>query len=121
MWIRSKVIVLAVVLLLFFGLGLHQSPDWIQNFEEQEYGAASPFVEPIGVVDGLAVYREGIGEPVLLFPYPHGHTTEPMAQGPLADILFDLGRSVISFDVPGAYRSTREPIGDMAEIICCAD
>ena len=32
-----------------------------------------------------------------------------MAQTPLADILVAMGRSLVSFDVPGAYRSTREP------------
>jgi proline iminopeptidase len=32
-----------------------------------------------------------------------------------------LGYQVISFDVPGAYRSTRLPAGDMDEMIACAD
>jgi proline iminopeptidase len=44
-----------------------------------------------------------------------------MAQGPLADMLVRMGRTVISFDVPGAYRSTRKPIGDMDEVIRSAD
>lgn len=39
---------------------------------------------------------------------PTDNTTEPMAQSPLAEILVGIGRSVVSFDVPGAYRSTRE-------------
>jgi proline iminopeptidase len=32
-----------------------------------------------------------------------------------------MGRTVITFDVPGAYRSTREPVGDMDEMIRSAD
>jgi proline iminopeptidase len=78
-------------------------------------------VEPASVDDGLAVYRVGRGEPLLLFPYPHGHTTEPMAQGRIAGTLTGLGRTVVTFDVPGAYRSTREPVGDMDEMIRSAD
>jgi len=121
MWIYPTAIVPAVLLLFFFSLGLHRKPRWIRNFEADEYGRVHPFVEPEAVIDGLAVYRTGAGEPVLLFPYPHGHTVEPMAQTPLADILVDMGRSVVSFDVPGAYRSTRETAGDMAEMIRGAD
>jgi proline iminopeptidase len=44
-----------------------------------------------------------------------------MAQELLAGILTGMGRSVVTFDVPGAYRSTREPIGDMDEMIRSAD
>ena len=106
---------------LFLGLGFHRKPEFIHNFEEREYSDGKPFIEPEAVVEGLAVYRVGAGEPVLLFPYPHGHTTEPMAQGPVADILVGMGRTVVSFDVPGAYRSTREPVGDMDEMIRSAD
>jgi len=94
---------------------------FIRNFEEEEYGREQPFVEPESVVDGLAVYEVGDGQPVLLFPYPHGHTTEPMAQGPLAEIVTRTRRRAVSFDVPGAYRSTREPTGDMDEMVRCAD
>ena len=120
-WICLAVAVLGIFCLLFFGLGLHHRPHYIQNFEEAEYGREHPFVEPVSVVDGLAIYAVGHGEPVLLFPYPHGHTTEPMAQGPMAEILAGMGRTVVTFDVPGAYRSTREPLGDMDEMIRCAD
>jgi proline iminopeptidase len=113
--------VLGILSLVFFGLGLHRKPQYIHNFEEEEYGSANPFVAPVSVVDGLAVYSVGSGEPVLLLPYPHGHTTEPMAQGPIAVMLAGMGRNVVTFDVPGAYRSTREPIGDMDEMIRSAD
>jgi pimeloyl-ACP methyl ester carboxylesterase len=39
----------------------------------------------------------------------------------MAEILAGMGRTVVTFDVPGAYRSTREPVGDMDEMICSAD
>lgn len=121
MWIYTALAVLGIFSVLFFSLGLHRKPQYIQNFEEEEYGREHPFVEPVSVVDGLAVYTVGSGEPVLLFPYPHGHTTEPMAQGPIARILAGLGRTIVTFDVPGAYRSTREPVGDVDEMIRSAD
>ena len=112
---------IGVFSVLVFGLGLHRKPLYISNFEGEAYGRARPFVEPVSVVDGLAVYSTGSGEPVLLFPYPHGHTTEPMAQGPIAGSLARMGRTVVTFDVPGAYRSTRDPVGDMEEMIRSAD
>jgi pimeloyl-ACP methyl ester carboxylesterase len=121
MWIYIALAFLGILSVLFFGLGLHRRPQYIQNFEEEEYGGAHRFVEPTSVDDGLAVYSAGRGEPLLLFPYPHGHTVEPMAQGPIAGILAGLGRTEIIFDVPGAYRSTREPVGDMDEMIRSAD
>jgi proline iminopeptidase len=121
MWIFVILAVFGVFVVLFFGLGLHRKPRYIHNFEEAEYGKVNPFVEPVSVVDDLAVYTIGSGEPVLLFPYPHGHTTEPMAQGPIAEILVEMGRTVVTFDVPGAYRSTRTPVGDMDEMIRSAD
>ena len=121
MWIYMALAFLGIISVLFFGLGLHRRPQYIQNFEGEEYGREHRFVEPTSVDDGLAVYSAGRGEPLLLFPYPHGHTVEPMAQGPMAETLAGLGRRVITFDVPGAYRSTREPVGDMDEMIRSAD
>ncbi len=121
MWIYLLGAVLAILAVLFFSLGLHRKPRYIRNFEEEEYGREKPFVEPVSVAGGLAIYSAGSGEPLLLFPYPHGHTTVPMAQSQLAEILVGMGRTVVSFDVPGAYRSTREPVGDMDEMIQSAD
>jgi len=121
MLIYTTVAVLGILTVLVFGLGLHRRPRYIQHFEEEEYGTEHAFVEPGSVTGGLAVYTVGRGEPVLLFPYPHGHTTEPMAQGPIAEILAGMGRTVVSFDVPGAYRSTRDPVGDVHEMIRSAD
>jgi proline iminopeptidase len=109
------------VVVLFFGLGLHRKPEYIQNFEEEEFGGVQSFVEPVSVDDGIAVYRVGRGEPLLLFPYPHGHTMEPMAHGMIAEALAGMGRTVVTFDPPGTYRSTQEPVGDMDEMIRSAD
>lgn len=121
MWIYIALAAFGIFSVLFFSLGLHRKPQYIQNFEAEEYGREASFVEPVSVVDGLAVYTAGGGEPVLLFPYPHGHTTEPMAQSPIASILAGMGRTVVTFDVPGAYRSTRKPVGDVDEMIRSAD
>jgi pimeloyl-ACP methyl ester carboxylesterase len=121
MWIYVALAVLGILSILFFSLGFHRKAEYIQNFEDEEYGRKDPFVEPVSAIDGLAVYTNGSGQPLLLFPYPHGHTMEPMAQGPIAEILARLGRTVVTFDVPGAYRSTREPVGDMDEMIRSAD
>lgn len=121
MFLYTAFVVLGIASVLFFGLGMYRQPRYIRNFEEAEYGNVHPFVEPSSVVDGLAVYTAGSGEPILLFPYPHGHTVEPMAQSSIAKILVGLGRTVVTFDVPGAYRSTREPIGDIDEMIRSAD
>lgn len=121
MLIAAALVILGVFAILFFILGFHRKPDFIRHFEAEEYAREQPFVEPASVIDGLAVYSVGSGEPVLLFPYPHGHTTEPMAQGSIAEILVEMGRTVITFDVPGAYRSTREPVGDMDEMLRSAD
>jgi proline iminopeptidase len=113
--------VLAVLVVLFFGLGLHRRPPYLRNFEQEEYGGGRPFVEPLSTTGGLAVYAVGSGEPVLLFPYPHAQTMAPMAQEPLAELLVAMGRTVVTFDVPGAYRSTRDPVGDMDEMLRSAD
>jgi proline iminopeptidase len=106
---------------IFVALGIYRPVSFISHFEQHEYSQEVPFVEPTIILEGLALYSVGEGEPVLLFPYPHGHTTEPMAQGPIAAMLVDLGYMVITFDVPGAYFSTREPVGDMQELIHSAD
>ncbi|MCA9871421.1 MAG: alpha/beta hydrolase [Caldilineae bacterium] len=70
--------------------------------------------------DGLAIYRLGDGEPLLLFPYPHGSTFRSMAENPLARLLAGLGRQVITFDPPSAFRSTRPMRCDLAEMLDCA-
>jgi len=73
---------------------------------------------PTHTVDGLAVDVIGHGLPVLVLPYPHGSTFEPMAFGPLVRTL--TGRRVVTFDPPGAYRSSRDPTFTVEEIRGCA-
>jgi proline iminopeptidase len=43
-----------------------------------------------------------------------------MGEDVLAQVLVELGRSVVTFDPPGAYRSTRPMRCDMAEMVDCA-
>lgn len=74
----------------------------------------------ITIKDGLAIYHLGEGTPLLLFPYPHASTLRPMGEDRLAVGLAELGHRVITFDPPGAYRSTRPMRGDMAEMLGCA-
>ncbi len=70
--------------------------------------------------DGLAVYRRGRGPDVLVPPYPHASTHRPMAEDRLADLLVGAGFAVVSFDPPGAYRSSSRPMrGDMTEMLDC--
>ena len=102
--------VLGTFAVLRFGLSLYRKPAFLRNFEEEEYGREHPFIEPVFVADGLAEHAVGDGKPVLLFPYPHGHTAAQVAQSPIAGILTRMGRGVAAFDVPGAYRSVREPV-----------
>jgi pimeloyl-ACP methyl ester carboxylesterase len=75
---------------------------------------------PADLWDGLAIYDRGVGEPVLLMPAPHGFTLTPAAETPLAQTLLGMGRRIITFDPPGAYRSTRRPDVDMQEMLGCA-
>jgi pimeloyl-ACP methyl ester carboxylesterase len=112
---------LALLVVVLTCCARFRKPPYLQNFGEEEYSAGQPFVQPRAVRDGLAIYSVGQGEPLLLFPYPHAQTTSPMAQGALAELLAGLGRTVVTFDVPGAYRSTREPVGDMAEMLRSAE
>ena len=78
--------------------------------------------QPFAIHDGLAVYRIGQGPPVLLMPAPH-RFQQPGdgTAGPLVDGLVRLGRQVISYDPPGAGRSTRKPRISMREMHDCAD
>jgi pimeloyl-ACP methyl ester carboxylesterase len=79
-------------------------------------------IEPIGVEGGLAVYHEGRGEPILLIPTPHACTTAPEIDKPLAKSLIDAGYEVVTFDPPGAFRSTRPASISMDEMIgCCGE
>jgi pimeloyl-ACP methyl ester carboxylesterase len=79
-------------------------------------------IVPIAVESGLAVYADGAGDPILLVPAPHACTLAPEIEKPLARLLVQAGYRVISFDPPGAFRSTRRPAVSMAEMIeCCVE
>jgi len=113
--------ILVLILALATSLGLHRKPRYIRNFELEEYAGSQQYIEPHSVVGGLAVYTIGSGELVLLFPYPHSHTKVPMVEETLAEMLVELDRTVVTFDVPGAFRSVRDPVGDMDEMIRSAN
>ncbi len=74
-------------------------------------------MEPTAVIDGIAVYKIGEGNPVLLMPYPHASTYASMAENDLVQILTGLGRSVLTFDPPGIFLSTRQPTVDLQEML----
>jgi proline iminopeptidase len=120
LWIVLGV-VLALALCAVLVLGLHRKPNYMSNFELNEFDPEGKFISPTLEHDGLAIYSVGSGDPVLLMPYPHSQTVEPMAQGQLAQLLLSMGRQVVSFDLPGTYRSTRLPTGTMDEMIECAE
>jgi len=77
--------------------------------------------EPTVFHDDLAIYSTGAGEPLLLMPYPHGFGVAPIVQGPLADVLRELKQCVISFDPPGAFKTTRPAQVNMPEMLGCAE
>lgn len=77
---------------------------------------------PLLVHDGLAVYRIGAGESILLMPGPHRfQQAGDGTAAPLIDGLVGIGRQVVTFDPPGAGRSTRPARVSMAEMHDCAD
>jgi len=69
--------------------------------------------------DGLAMDAIGEGEPLLLMPYPHASTTQPMSETRLAELLVSLGRQVVTFDPPRSFLSTRPMTGNMKEMLAC--
>lgn len=73
------------------------------------------------LVDGLAVYQEGIGQSVLLMPYPHASGYKSMIESNLVSILSNLGFCVITFDPPGIFDSTRLTNVDLKEIFDCTN
>jgi pimeloyl-ACP methyl ester carboxylesterase len=77
---------------------------------------------PYTVNNGLAIYRIGVGEPVLLMPGPH-RFQQPGdgTAAPLINGLVELGRQVISYDPPGSGHSTRPLHLSMAEMHDCAN
>jgi pimeloyl-ACP methyl ester carboxylesterase len=81
-----------------------------------------PTVRPSLMHHGLAAYAIGSGEPVLLIPYPHAATVAGYRTlTALAEGLEALGRRVVTFDPPGAGRSTRPMRLDMPEMLECSE
>jgi len=112
--------IIGLLLLLSFSSGLIGTGRYVTNYEFGEYDPSGKFMSPTVLVNGLAVYTSGEGEPILVFPYPHAGTNKPMIQSDFSEIFIALGRKVITFDVPGAYASSREPKVDMDEMLECA-
>src|SRR5512142_3071321 len=76
---------------------------------------------PYRLYDGLAVYRLGHGEPVLLMPAPHRFERPGLREfDALADGLQRLDRQVITYDPPGSGLSTRPARLSMEEMHQCA-
>ncbi len=71
--------------------------------------------------DGLALYSTGAGAPLFLMPYPHGFGRAPIVQEPLAAVLCELRRQVISFDPPGMFNTARPAQVSMREMLSCAE
>jgi pimeloyl-ACP methyl ester carboxylesterase len=76
---------------------------------------------PYCLHEGLAVYRFGDGEPILLMPGPHRFQKPgDRTADALIDGLVRLGRAVVTFDPPASGRSTRPARLSMAEMHGCA-
>ncbi len=77
---------------------------------------------PYTIHDGLAVYRMGTGDPVLLMPAPHRFQIPGDGSAlPLINGLVGLGRQVISYDPPESGHSTRPMQLSMQEMHQCAN
>lgn len=79
------------------------------------------YCKTTSVIDGLAVYKIGEGEPSLLFPYPHGATLTSISESLLCRLLISIGRTVITFDPPQAYASKRKSDYTLKEILECGE
>jgi pimeloyl-ACP methyl ester carboxylesterase len=86
--------------------------------------AAAPRTAPVPCAqsDGLAIYRFGQGEPILFMPYPHAASMvgDPTPTA-IIEGLEQADRQVITFDPPGAVRSTRPARLDLAEMLDSAE
>jgi pimeloyl-ACP methyl ester carboxylesterase len=78
-------------------------------------------MEPTAILNGLAIYKLGSGEPVFVMPYPHACTFSSIADDSLTQSILKIGKSVITFDPPGAYNSRRPAKVDMQEMINCTN
>lgn len=92
--------------ILFFVIGV-----WTKLFSQDN----------MYINNGLAMYKIGNGEPVLLMPYPHASGYHSMSESQLVQILNDLGFSVLTFDPPGIYHSTRKADVTLDEMLQCSN
>lgn len=76
-------------------------------------------MKPTRIIDGLALYKIGSGDPVFIVPYPHAGTFVSIADDEITKVILSTGKSVITFDPPGAYNSTRIAHVDMQEMFDC--
>lgn len=77
---------------------------------------------PFRIAGGLAVYRLGRGEPVLLMPAPHRFERVGLAGfDTLIGGLVRLGRQVITYDPPGSGRSAGPARVSVEEVLECTD
>ena len=125
--IPTYVYILAAVLVafLFFlrWLGFIGGSSYVSNYRIHYPHLEEQLAEPAFEENGLAVYSiedAPSSTTVLLFPYPHSGLEEPMVQHRFADTFLSAGYRVVSFDPPGALRSTRQAIGSMEEMLNCA-
>ncbi len=82
--------------------------------------AAAPRKAPVPCAqsDGLALYRFGQGEPILFMPYPHAASVVgDLMPTAIIEGLEQAERQVVTFDPPGAGRSTRPARLDLAEML----
>jgi proline iminopeptidase len=77
-------------------------------------------VNPVKMIDGLAVYSVGKGPLVFLMPYPHASSNRSSAEGRFAELIVNAGYTVISFDPPGFARSDRNPSSELQEMLNCS-
>lgn len=77
---------------------------------------------PALVSEGLAVYRIGSGDPVLLMPAPHRFERVGLWEfDVLVDGLTELGRQVITYDPPGSGCSEGPARVTLGEVLECTD
>lgn len=77
--------------------------------------------DTMDIKDGLAIYRIGKGQPVLLMPYPHASAYHSMKESSIIPILNTLGFSVLTFDPPGIYNSMRKTNVTLVEMLQCSN
>lgn len=76
-------------------------------------------MKPTKIINGLAIYKIGKGEPVLVVPYPHAGTFVSIAEDAITTCIVAAGKSVLTFDPPESYHSMRKATTTMHEMVDC--